>query len=275
MPRYELCDCTFRPDKPSRVCAFCGNLTMLPPDTGCLSNSDVDSDTVAVSNLRVWRETHADSEGSLWRMRHGGYGSQWVEVRPEILAMDTRCAAYERAESLGLTGLTSIVDSLCALASYPVLDDDDHSEVGMEEEREHWESYGRFDFERAIENEIGEVCDMETLMERAQGTFKGQRFDGFESTDDLVRFVMSNADCYPEKIDSSAYDFKIKADRWRPSPSGVGKLVEGALTCLGFPWHGPVTLAQHVESLSWGSPERAVWNDLRLETEVSGPQSVE
>jgi hypothetical protein len=254
------------------VCAFCGNLATVEAGRE-LSNSDGDPDTVAVSNLRVWRETHADTEDQLWRMRHGGYGSRWVEVRPELINMTDRDPVYRRAESLGLTGLTSIVDSLCALAQYPLLDEDDHNEVEREEEAEHWDSYGRSDFERAIENEIGEVCDMETLMERAQGTFKGQRFDGFGSTDDLVRFVQSNADCYPEKIDSSAYNFRIEADRWHPSPSGVGKLVEGALTCLGFPWHGPVTLAQYVESLPWGSPERQVWNDLRLETEVSAPHS--
>ncbi len=274
MPRYELCDCTFRPDKPSRVCAFCGDLTTAPPDTGCLSNSDTDPDTVAISNLRVWREMHADSEGSLWRMRHGHYGSQWVEVRPEILEMDTRCATYKRAESLGLRGLTSIVDSLCALARYPLLDEDDHGEVERDEEAEHWESYGRYDFERALENAVGEVCDFEDLMERAQGTFKGQRFDGFESTDDLVRFVRQNSDCYPEKIDSSAYDFRIESDRWRPSPSGVGRLVDGALECLGFPWYGPMTLAQFIKTLPYSSPERAVWEDLRLESEVSAPQRV-
>jgi hypothetical protein len=207
-------------------------------------------------------------------MRHGHYGSQWVEIRPEILEMDTRCAAYRRAESLGLTGLTSVVDSLCALASYPVLDDDDHGEVEREEEEEHWESYGRLDFECGLASAVGEVCDLETLMGRAQGTFKGQRFDGFESIDDLVRFVQQNSDCYPEKIDSSAYDFRIEADRWSSSPSGVGRLVDGALECLGFPWHGPVTLAQFVETLPHSSPERAVWNDLRLGTEVPAPHSV-
>ena len=235
---------------------------------GYLSNSDNESDYMCVSNIRVWRENHRETEGALWRYRTGGYGSSWIEVRAELRDLTTKDALYTRAESLGLTGLAAIVDDLCALASYPCLDESDASECEMDECAEHWDSYGRSDFERALESAIGEVCDLETLMERAQGTFRGQRFDGFESTDALARFVQSNADCYPERIDSSAWDFRIEADRWNPTTSGVGRLVEGALECLGFAWVGCLTLRQHLATLPYNAPDRAVWADLAEETQA-------
>lgn len=235
---------------------------------GALSHDDNESDYMAVSNIRVWRENHRETEGDLWRHRTGGYGSSWIEVRTELRDLTTKDALYTRAESLGLTGLTAIVDDLCALAAYPCLDEDDASECEMDECAEHWESYGRSDFESALENAVGEVCDLETLMERAQGIFKGQRFDGFESTDALAYFVQANTDCYPERIDSSVWDFRIEADRWHKSHTGVGRLVEGALECLGFAWVGCITVRQHAESLPWG-PERQVWTDVAEEMQAA------
>lgn len=235
---------------------------------GALSNNDNESDYLRVSNIRVWRENHRETEGELWRHRTGAYGSSWIEVRTELRDLTTKDSLYTRAESLGLTGLTSIVDDLCSLAEYPCLDDDDAFECEMDECAEHWESYGRSDFERALEAALPEGADLETLMERAQGKFKGARFDGFASTDALARFVQSNADCYPERIDSSAWDFKIEADRWRPSHTGVGRLVEGALECLGFAWVGCLTLRQHLATLPYNAPERAMWADLAEETQA-------
>ena len=235
---------------------------------GYLSNNDNESDYMCVSNIRVWRENHRETEGELWRHRTGAYGSSWIEVRAELRDLTTKDALYTRAESLGLTGLTAIVDDLCTLASYPCLDESDASECEVDEEREHWDSYGRSDFERALEAALPEGADLDTLMEHAFGVFHGARFHGFESTDALAHFVQSNADCYPERIDSSAWDFRIEADRWRPSHSGVGRLVEGALECLGFPWEGPLTLRQHLATLPYNAPERAVWADLAEETQA-------
>lgn len=234
-----------------------------------LSNNDNESDYLCVSNIRVWRENHRETEGELWRFRVYGYGGSGIEVRTELRDLTTKDALYTRAESLGLTGLTSIVDDLCSLAEYPCLDESDAGECEMDECAEHWDSYGRSDFERALKDAVGEVCDLETLMERAQGTFKGARFDGFESTDALAQFVQSNAGCYPERIDSSSWDFKIEADRWHPSHSGAGRLVEGALECLGFAWVGCLTLRQHLATLPYNAPERAVWADLAEETQAT------
>ena len=236
--------------------------------SGALSHNDNESDYIAVSNIRVWREKHRETEGDLWRYRTGAYGSSWIEVRAELRDLTTKDALYARAESLGLTGLTAIVDDLCSLAEYPCLDESDASECEMDECAEHWDSYGRSDFERALENAIGDVCDLETLMARAQGWFRGARFDGFESTDALAQFVQQNADCYPERIDSSAWDFGIEPRYYRAHVSGVGRLVEGALECLGFPWEGPLTLRQHLATLPYNAPERAVWADLAEETQA-------
>lgn len=212
MPRYEMCDCSFRPTNPTRVCAFCGGLTMELADRA-LSNSDVDPDTVAISNLRVWRETHADSEGQLWRVRHGGYRSQWVEVRPEVLKITPKDAIYKRAEALGLTGLTGIVGSLCALESYPLLDEDDHSAVEHDEEQEHWESYGRSDVWREVESAL-----------------EGLAWDPDALTEDLYWETCRESGPYPEKIDSSAYDFGEREVYGRGP-----RLLEPLCAALGFP----------------------------------------
>jgi len=229
---------------------------------GALSHDENNSDYMAVSNMRVWRESHRETEGELWRHRVYGYGGSAIEVRTELRDLTTKDALYTRAESLGLTGLTAIVDDLCALASYPCMDESDASECEVEECAEHWESYGRSDFERALESALPDRAGgIDSYLAAAQGTFKGQRFNGFESIDALAQFVQANADCYPERIDSSAWDFRIEADRWRPSHSGVGKLVDGALECLGFAWVGCATVRQHAESLPRG-PERQVWTDV-------------
>ncbi len=233
MPRFELCDCTYRPDKPSRVCAFCGGLTMTQAGRE-LSNSDVDSDAVAVSNLRVWADMHSDSEGSLWRMRHGAYGSQWVEIRPELIDLTSKDALYKRAELLGLTGLTSLVDTLEGLASYPLIDEDDHSEVERDEEAEHWETYGRSDVTRAVEEEL-----------------EGLAVEMPDSIDDLYWETCHKVSQYPEKIDSSAYDFGHEG-RWGRTP----RLIEPLCAALGFPLVTVCEPATVRDALPWNAPDR-------------------
>ena len=234
MPRYGLCNCTYRPDEPSRVCSFCGGLTMTEAGRE-LSNSDVDSDTVAVSNLRVWADMHGDSEGSLWCMRHGGYGSQWVEVRPELATMTDRDPVYKRAESLGLTQLTSIVDTLCGLSRYPLISDDDHSEVEHDEEQEHWELYGRSDVFAAVEAEL-----------------EGLAYDPDALTEDLYWETCRETGHYPDKIDSSAYDFGEREHCGR-----VGRIVEPLCAALGFPLVTVPEPATVRNAMRWDHPDRA------------------
>lgn len=243
MPRYETCDCSFRPTHPTRVCAFCGNLTMTQIEHGYLSTSNVDRDTVAVSNLRVWAENHADTEGSLWVMRHGRYGSSWVEVRPELLDLTPEDALYRRAERLGLTGLTSIVDDLCRLEQYPVLDDDDHDEVEREEENEHWESYGREDVRRSVSDALEEKgVNADFVSEMSDDDFDEAYWDTCRETGQ-----------YPEKIDSSAYDFGDDA-RYSREPRVLASLVDTLA-----PEHGPLTVDRFIATLR--GDEKAVWED--------------
>lgn len=179
----------------------------------CLANSDLDSQPVCVSNLRVWAEAHADTEGTLWRMRHGGYGSQWVELRAGILAIYKGGARYERAERLGLTGLTAIINDLERLSNTPFLDEDDVCEAEQEEQAEHWESYGRSDMERAIRkaSEDAEGTEDETVCNWLDDTSS-------EYFDKLYWQTCHDAAWYPERIDSSAWDFGGEPRWGRPAP---------------------------------------------------------
>lgn len=181
------------------------------PEGACLGNSDMmDSDPVCVSNIRVWRKMHADSEGTLWRYRTGAYGSTWIEIRKGLIDLTDREPLYCRAESLGLTGLTSIVDSLCALASYPVLDDDDESSAEQEECEEHWESYGRSDVERAVESAF-ESKHGEDSFQVASDALE----ESGKTFNDLYWEVCHEIHEYPQRIDSSAWDFGERTDGYK------------------------------------------------------------
>jgi len=244
MPRYEMCDCSFRPTHPKRICAFCGGLTMESADRA-LSNSDTDSDPVCVSNLRVWAETHKDTEWTLWRMRHGYYGSQWVEVRPEIKAMadDTRSEVYERAESLGLTGLTAIVDDLRRLEQYCILDEDDESQAEQEECQEHWAGYGRTDTVRAVSDAFEEEgINADFVDDMSADEFDKVYWDTCRECGE-----------YPERIDSSGWDFGNEA-RYGRKPRLLGALVDALA-----PVEGPSTFAAFLDTVKGDA--RAVWED--------------
>lgn len=167
-----------------------------------LSTSDINPDTVGESNIRVWRELHADSENTLWRYRTGGYGSRWIELRHEIVMAleDLSRPLLRRAERLGLTGLVGVIESLQALEKYPILDEDDYSKVEREEETEHWENYGRSELESAL-RDLDENLDdnWEACLEAT----------GEKDLDSLYWSVCREKGSYPEKIDSSAYDFGV------------------------------------------------------------------
>lgn len=243
MPRYETCDCSFRPTHPKRICAFCGNLTMTQIKHGYLSTSDVNPNTAGRSNLRVWAENHADTEGSLWVMRRGGYGSRCVEIRPELLDLTPKEALYRRAERLGLTGLTSIVDDLCRLEQYPLLDEDDHSEVEHDEMMDHWNDYGRQGMRRSVSDALEE--------EGVNADFVSEMSD--EDFDKAYWDTCRETRQYPEKIDSSAYDFGDDA-RYSREPRVLASLVDTLA-----PEHGPLTVDRFIATLR--GDEKAVWED--------------
>lgn len=243
MPRYETCDCSFRPTHPTRVCAFCGGLTMERTYGRALANSGTNPNTVAISNLRVWAENHADTKGNLWVMRRGGHGSRWVEIRPELLDLTPEDALYRRAERLGLTGLTSIVDYLCRLEQYPLLDDDDHSEVEHDEMVDHWNDYGRQDVRRSVSDALEEEgVNADFVSGMSDKDFDKAYWDTCRETGQ-----------YPEKIDSSAYDFGDEA-RYGSEPRVLAPLVDTLA-----PEHGPLTVDRFIATLR--GDEKAVWED--------------
>jgi hypothetical protein len=194
-------------------------------DARYLANSDSDSDPVCVSNVRVFRENHADSEGALWRVRRGH--GVWIEFRAdlaELVRSERRDAVYERAARLGLTGLTGILDDMERLAQYPILDEDDMGECEQDEQTEHWNNYGRDDVRL-------DVCNW-------------LEADGLHTTADEIRDMPTedfdkaywNAchDCqeYPERIDSSAWDFGTEA-RYGRKPRILEALVNRLMPVEG------------------------------------------
>lgn len=193
------------PDECARDCK-----RWVTPHGACLSNNDTDSDPVCVSNIRVWREVHAESEGTLWRYRTGAYGSNWIEVRAEIVDLTDREPLYRRAGRLGLTGLTGVVDSLCSLASYPILDDDDESKAEQEEQEEHWESYGERDVRRAVESAF-EATHGEDSFAVALDALE----ESGKTFSDLYWETCHEIHEYPQRIDSAAWDFGERADGYR------------------------------------------------------------
>ena len=184
----------------------------------CLSNSDLDSDPVCVSNIRVWRETHADSEDQLWRVKHGGYGSMWIEVRKGLTDLTSDSKVYKRAESLGLTGLTAVVDDLERLADYPILDEDDEGRAEQEEQEEHWENYGEHEVRRAVESAFESLGHEDYTIDMTPQDFS-----------DLYYRTCHEIGRYPERIDSSAWDFGNEARYGRP-----GWILAPMVKALGF-----------------------------------------
>lgn len=235
-------------------CPFCNRGTVIKwsadfDEGRLLSNSDSDSNPVAVSNIRVWREENADTEDRLWRVRYG-YGL-WIELRADLatIVSDTReLRRYlKRAEGLSLTGLVTVLECIQSLGQYPILDEDDHSQAEHEELMEHWEMYGESDLRRAM------VAALPDNWERA--------ITEVESADlsDAYWRVCCDIERYPERIDSSAYDFGTEARRRQEAWA-----VEPMLEELGFGLVGcdePGTVARR---LPLGDPMRGVLEDIQL-----------
>lgn len=192
-------------------------------DARYLANSDLDSDPMTVSNVRVFRKAHEGSEDALWRVRYGH--GLWIEFRADLAELadsDRRDEVYERAERLGLTGLTGILDDMESLASYPVLDEDDMSECEQDEQVEHWNSYGRVDARRAV----CDALDSEGVDATAVETMDDGHFDNayWDTCHDVEE--------YPERIDSSAWDFGTEA-RYGRKPRILEALVNRLMPVEG------------------------------------------
>jgi hypothetical protein len=218
-----------------------------------LHNDSEQSDPVGVSNLRVWQETHADTEGRFWRLKTGyGYG------RSESIQVDSRIAAIadgdihhsraviRRAERLGFDGLADVLTDLNRISQYPILDEDDESQAEQEEQEEHWENYGRSDFERALEAAMGDDYDLDGVLAERKQTIDQLYWEASEAVSE-----------YPERIDTSAWDFHTES-RYGREP----KVLCAAVDILTG--EGPLTLRQTITAMR-DCPERAVLVDMACE----------
>lgn len=94
--------------------------------------SDYSGSTVERSNCRVFLEMFAN-EGNVWPI-YGGYGTTGVLVRYSY---------YLENEEMR--------DVIDGLSDYPVIDEDDWSELEIEIENECWDSWIKYDLSRAME----------------------------------------------------------------------------------------------------------------------------
>ena len=95
-----------------------------------LSGSDYcSSGSVEVSNHRVFLERYKDSP-NVYDV-YGGYGTFAVAIRLDSVTPE-------------------MMEDFASLDDYPVLDEDDHSEVEIDAENEAWESFVRSDFVREL-----------------------------------------------------------------------------------------------------------------------------
>jgi hypothetical protein len=105
-----------------------------------LGYSDYGGSTVERSNYRVFVEQFAEHQGTEWWSLYGGHGTAAIVVRRD---------ADERVPEIG--------EFLDALESYPLADEDDHTQLEMELEDDAWRDYGLADFRRWLESIEGET----------------------------------------------------------------------------------------------------------------------
>jgi hypothetical protein len=104
-----------------------------------LSGSDYcSSGAVEVSNHRVFLERYSKLP-NVYDV-YGGYGTFAVAIRLDSVTPE-------------------MVEDFEALDNYPVLDEDDHSEVEMDSENEAWDSFVRHDFEQALTKQFPALED--------------------------------------------------------------------------------------------------------------------
>lgn len=104
-----------------------------------MAYSDYSGSLVERSNVEEFSEQFAELEGQEWWERYGDHGSRGVVVRRD---------ADARVPEIG--------EFFEALDSYPLANEERHSELEMNQRQEDWDSYGRGDFERWLaEDEFG------------------------------------------------------------------------------------------------------------------------
>lgn len=105
-----------------------------------LSGSDYLGSSVEASNFRVWCETFKDSQGEIWWELFGGWGTY-------AIALDITKATE------------AMIETLEGLDSYPLIAEDDLSELEHERERDAWNDYISGDFARALKKQFCNTGD--------------------------------------------------------------------------------------------------------------------
>lgn len=131
-----------------------------------MSYSDYSGSLVERSNIEEFIEQFAEHSGQEWWVRIGSHGGRGIVVRRD---------ADERVPEIG--------EFFEALDSYPLANEDRHSELEMETRDNDWDSYGRVDFERWLaEDEL---------------VLKSRRSDGNVASVVLIPFLRGTlADVY-------------------------------------------------------------------------------
>jgi len=96
-----------------------------------MSGSDYSGESVTVSNHRVFLdEFKALNQTGIWDV-YGGHGTYAVAIRVSAIT-ESMLEVFEQLEN------------------YPLISEEDHSEVEMEAEQEAWDSWTRHDFKRLL-----------------------------------------------------------------------------------------------------------------------------
>lgn len=135
-------------------------------------------DAVNVSNYRVLSES--------WKALKGLSRGPWSNV--DVIALDL--------DSEAPADLTDVLDGL---ENYPVIDEQEWSNVEEEIIQEHWEEYGKSDVVSAVEKALG----ADSLTDAAEAIITRLVWDGL--------LYLGNGGEYPSMLDYSACEFGYEA----------------------------------------------------------------
>ena len=107
-----------------------------------LSGSDYSGALVTKSNHQAWMEKFPEGEDKWWANIHGGHGTYAIVIALEKVPEDVE---------------EEVVEVFDSLDSYPLLDEDLHSQMEMESQHEAWKDWGRSDFKRALEKKFPDL----------------------------------------------------------------------------------------------------------------------
>jgi hypothetical protein len=96
------------------------------------------------------------------REAYGSYGSRSVAIDPRYLSDE-------------------LLESLQSLENYPVLDENDCSELELELQNEAWENWAERDFQRALEERLSSLCGDELAEQAVESLSSAELWAVFES----------------------------------------------------------------------------------------------